>query len=77
MLCSRERGHFFRAPFARLSKVVVLVAKINAPVRGIEKGKFLSLHSREREHFFRARFAHHSKVLVLVAKINAPVRGKE
>ena len=34
-LCSRERGYFFRAHFACLSKVVVLVALLGAPVRGM------------------------------------------
>ena len=34
-LCSIERGYLFRARFARLSKVVVLVALLNAPVRGM------------------------------------------
>ena len=34
-LCSRERGYLFRARFARLSKVVVLVALLCAPVRGM------------------------------------------
>ena len=34
-----ERGHFFWARFARLSKLVVLVAKTVAQVRGTEKGK--------------------------------------
>ena len=69
----REGGHFFRACFARLSKVVVLVAKTVAPVRGIEKGKLLSLRSRERESLFRACFARLSKVVVFLAKINALV----
>ena len=35
LLCSRERGYLFRACFARLSKVVVLVALLGALVRGI------------------------------------------
>ena len=43
LLHSRERRHFFRACFARLSKVVVLFAKVFAPVRGMERGKLLSL----------------------------------
>ena len=34
-LCSIERGYFFSARFARLSKVVVLVALLGAPVRGM------------------------------------------
>ena len=34
-LCSRERGYLFRACFAHLSKVVVLVALLCAPVRGM------------------------------------------
>ena len=35
-LHSREReGYFFRARFARLSKVVVLLALLGAPVRGM------------------------------------------
>ena len=76
-LCSRVKGHFFRAHFAHLSKVVVLVAKTVAPVRGIEKGRLLSLCSTEIGHFFWARFAHLSKVVVLVAKTVAPVRGIE
>ena len=40
LLRSRERGYLFRARFARLSKVVVLVALLCAPVRGMEKGNF-------------------------------------
>ena len=55
----------------------LLVAKTVAPVRGMEKGKFLLLHLRERELLFRAHFAHLSKVVVLVAKTVAPVRGME
>ena len=35
LLRSRERGYLFRARFARLSKVVVLVALLGAPVRGM------------------------------------------
>ena len=31
----RERGVLFRARFARLSKVVVFLALLNAPVRGM------------------------------------------
>ena len=72
-LLKRERGHFFRARFARLSKVVVLFAKVFAPVRGMERGKLLSLRSREGGHFYRARFARLSKVVVLVAKVFALV----
>ena len=67
----------FWAPYTHLSKVVVLVAKTVAPVRGMEKGKLLSLRSREKGHFFMAHFAHLSKVVVLVAKPVAPVRGIE
>ena len=37
LLRLKERGHFFRAHFACLSKVVVFLAKINAPV-GVSKG---------------------------------------
>ena len=47
LLRSRERGALFRARFARLSKVVVLVALLKAPVRGMWKGKF-SRFARER-----------------------------
>ena len=64
----------YRACFARLSKVVVLFAKVFAPVRGMEKGKLLSLRSRERGALFsRARFACLSKVVVLFAKVFASV----
>ena len=44
---------FFRARFARLSKVLVFVANRGAPVRGMERGKLLSLRSRERETLFQ------------------------
>ena len=40
----RESEFLYRARFAHLSKVVVLVAKMNAPVRGMEKEKLHSLH---------------------------------
>ena len=52
-LCLRESKHFFRARFAHLSKVVVFLAKMCAPVRGIERGKLLSLCSRERGALFQ------------------------
>ena len=47
-LASLERGRYlFRARFARLSKVVVFLALLNAPVRDMKKGKLLSLRLRE------------------------------
>ena len=70
-LHSRERELFFRARYARLSKVVVFDAILGAPVRGMERGKLLSLRSRERELLFRARFARLSKVVVFDAILGA------
>ena len=57
--------------------MVVFVAKVLAPVKGIERGKLLLHPSRERGHFFRVHYACLSKVVVLVAKVLAPVRGIE
>ena len=57
--------------------MLVLDAILCAPVRGMEKGKRLSLRSRERKLFFRAHYAHLSKVLVFDAILGAPVRGME
>ena len=73
MLARGERGKFFRACFARPSKMVVLFAKVFAPVGGMERGKLLLLRSKERGHFFWARFARLSKVVVLFAKVFASV----
>ena len=75
-LTSLERGgHSFRARFAHLSKVVFFLARVFAPVRGMEKGKLLSLRSREGRHFFRARFARLSKVVVFGCKISGTSKG--
>ena len=52
-----------------------LVAKTVAPVRGIEKGKVLSLHSRERGNFFRAHYAQLSKVAVFGCKNSGTSKG--
>ena len=46
---ARERGGLFRAPFACLSKVVVLVALFWCIGKGYVEGGLLLLRSRERE----------------------------
>ena len=71
----RERELFFRARYARLSKVLVFDAILGAPVRGMERGKLLSLQSRERESLFRACFAHLSKVLVFCGNFGCTSKG--
>ena len=50
-------------------------AILGAPVRGMERGKLLSLQSRERESLFRARFARLSKVLVFCGKLRCTSKG--
>ena len=57
--------------------MLVFVAILGAPVRGMERGKLLLLCLKEKESLFRAHFAHLSKVLVFVAILGAPVRGRE
>ena len=50
-------------------------AILGAPVRGMERGKLLSLESRERESLLRACFAHLSKVLVFCGKLRCTSKG--
>ena len=51
------------------------MALLNAPVRGMWKGKLLSLCSRERGSLFRAHFARLSKVVVFGCKNGGTSKG--
>ena len=60
---NRERESLYSG-LTMLTSQKFLVAKVLASVRGIGKGKLLSLRVKERGHFFRAHFACLSKVVV-------------
>ena len=47
MLCSRERGHFSGLALLASQKWWFSVALLNAPLRGMYRGKLLSLRSIE------------------------------
>ena len=55
--------------------MVVLVAKMGAPVRGMERGKLLLLRSRERDSLFRAHYARLSKVVVFCGTFGCTSKG--
>ena len=49
------------------------MALLFAPVRGMWRGKLLSLRLRERESLYRAHYARLSKVMVFCGNFVAPV----
>ena len=71
----RERGYFSGLALLASQKWWFSVALLCAPVRGMVRGKLLSLHSRERGYFTGLALLASQKWWFSVALLCAPVRG--